>query len=301
MKCFVISPIGDEGSSTRAHADEVFTYIIEPALKVFGIDPIRSDHMAEPGKISDQMYRAIFEYDLCIAVLTFSNPNVYYELAVAQSACRPVILLIEKGNNLPFDVKDTRVVEYDLSITSYKNQTHVNRLVKFLEQLKNVGWKGEDVFRHYRELKDPARALDVESFGIKILSPSTGDAVDVVTVHGTYQRLPDGFELRSLRYYPDQNGYVPTGSVVIDTLKKTWKVFKFDIGGKSGDSRGIEIALAGPDARGFLDYCLEANSVHREAMEEIRSLKGEYGKWLPIIRRWPLDLIPCDRIEVMRK
>ena len=69
MKCFVISPIGDEGSPIRTHADEVFTFIIEPALQQFDIEPVRSDQMTEPGKISDQMYRAIFEFDLCIAVL----------------------------------------------------------------------------------------------------------------------------------------------------------------------------------------------------------------------------------------
>lgn len=301
MKCFVISPIGDAGSPTRAHADEVFNYIIEPALQVFGIEPIRSDQMAEPGRISDQMYRAIFDYDLCIAVLTFSNPNVYYELAVAQSASRPVILLIEKSNTLPFDVKDTRVVEYDLSITSYQNHTHLNRLTKFLEQLKNQNWKGEDVFQHYRGIQGPARAFDVESCGIKITSPSNGEAVDVVTVQGTYQRIPDGFELRTLRYYPDHNGYIPTGSLVIDPLKKTWKVARFDVGGTTGDSRGIDITLAGPNARVLLEYWSQANSVHREAMEEIRNLKGEYKKWLPTIRGWPSDLITCDRIEVTRK
>jgi hypothetical protein len=37
--------------------------MIAPALAHFGIEPIRSDRLAESGKISDQMYRAIFEYD----------------------------------------------------------------------------------------------------------------------------------------------------------------------------------------------------------------------------------------------
>ena len=80
--------------------------------------------------------RAIFEYDLCIAVLTYANPNVYYELAVAQSASRPVLVMIEKGNTLPFDVKDMRTLNYDLTITSYKNKTHVTGLKKFLERLR---------------------------------------------------------------------------------------------------------------------------------------------------------------------
>ena len=36
-KCFVISPIGEEGSKIRQHADDVYEFIIEPALKHFDI------------------------------------------------------------------------------------------------------------------------------------------------------------------------------------------------------------------------------------------------------------------------
>ena len=148
MKCFVISPIGEEGSEVRTHADDVFEHVIEPALEHFGIEAIRSDQMNEPGRISDHMYRAIFEYDLCVAVLTFANPNVYYELAVAQSASRPVVILVEKGSSLPFDVKDFRTLTYDLRITTFKQRTHINRLIGMLDELKQLGWRGDDVFRH---------------------------------------------------------------------------------------------------------------------------------------------------------
>jgi hypothetical protein len=168
MKCFVISPIDEDRSSIREHAGEFFTNIIAPVLAQFDIEPIRSDQMKEPGRISDQMYRAIFEYDLCIAVLTYANPNVYYELAVAQSASRPVVVLVEKGNNLPFDVSDYRVLQYDLSITSYKNKLHINTLAGFLDQLKKNNWKGEDVFQRYRtknslRAMSPARQLQTQA------------------------------------------------------------------------------------------------------------------------------------------
>ena len=109
MKCFVISPIGDEGSDVRQHADDVFKYIIEPAMRECGIEAVRSDQLEKPGLISEQMFRFIFEADLCIAVLTDHNPNVFYELAVAHSAQRPVIILIEKGQRLPFDVSGNDV------------------------------------------------------------------------------------------------------------------------------------------------------------------------------------------------
>jgi len=301
MKCFVISPIGDEGSDVRIHADEVFNHIIKPALAELSIEPVRSDQMAEPGKITDQMYRAIFEYDLCIAVLTYANPNVYYELAVAQSACRPVVIMIEKGSQLPFDVKDFRSLTYDLRITSYKEKTHINRLISMLNELKQAGWRGDDVFRTYRTLHTIAAHLEMQSYSIQITFPKEDQLVDVMDVHGTFQMIPPGQELRTLRYYPRENGLVPHGVVAIDREKKTWRVSGFDIGGQSGDERGIDIALAGPSAKMFLDYWVEANKVHSELQKALQSATGKYGRWLPTIITWPEDLVTCQRVLVRRK
>ncbi len=43
------------------------------------------------------MFKSILHGDLCVAVLTGYNPNVFYELAIAQAAACPTIILIEKG------------------------------------------------------------------------------------------------------------------------------------------------------------------------------------------------------------
>ena len=52
-RCFVISPIGEEGSGVREHADDVFRFIIEPAVKKFGIEAVRSDHIHETGDLTE--------------------------------------------------------------------------------------------------------------------------------------------------------------------------------------------------------------------------------------------------------
>ncbi|MEO1405777.1 MAG: hypothetical protein AAFV54_04720 [Pseudomonadota bacterium] len=66
--------------------------------------------------------------DLIIAVLTESNPNVYYELAIAQSAAKPVILLLEKGYEAPFDIKDQRIIYYDFDPQRIFDKTYVKQL-----------------------------------------------------------------------------------------------------------------------------------------------------------------------------
>lgn len=151
-RCFVISPIGEPGSDTRKHADTVFQGIVAPALEMLrqeGIEvqAVRSDHLKEPGKVSHQMFREIFTADLCIAVLTFSNPNVFYELAVAQSAFRPVVALLRQGDILPFDVTDLRMVSYDLlDPERLLGRTDADELAQNLRTMLGRGWSPPDIF-----------------------------------------------------------------------------------------------------------------------------------------------------------
>lgn len=162
-KCFVISPIGQEGSDVRKHADEVFEFIIKPAMEKSNITPFRSDHLDKPGRISEQMFQSIYQADLCIAVLTNYNPNVFYELAVAQSAQRPVIILIQKGQQLPFDISDLRCVYYDLEIRSFAERTHINTISNYIGEFEAAGWQATDFFSAFRIFSAP-QIKDLEFF-----------------------------------------------------------------------------------------------------------------------------------------
>jgi hypothetical protein len=151
-RCFVISPIGAEGSEVREHADDVYDYIIKPAMEACGIAAFRSDHLREPGKISEQMFRCIIHDDLVVAVLTGHNPNVFYELAIAQAAGRPVIILLQKGQALPFDIQDLRCVYYDLKPRPLFEKVYVNEIIAHVKKFEAADWKGSPLFGVYPPL-----------------------------------------------------------------------------------------------------------------------------------------------------
>jgi len=164
-RCFVISPIGEEGSDVRAHADDVLKYIIKPALaKCDIVPPVRSDQMAESGTVTDQMFREIVNADVCVVLLTGFNPNVFYELAIAQAAARPLVILIKKGQALPFDVKDLRCIQYEM-VPRYHlvHGTYADRVVEMLEEIKRQGWKARNLFEHLvpRKLDDEQEVRDL--------------------------------------------------------------------------------------------------------------------------------------------
>ena len=160
-QCFVISPIGDEGSPERLHADKVFNHIIQPAVAQCNLTAVRSDQIEAPGLISTEMYKRILGDEICIVVLTGMNPNVFYELAIAHAAARPVVLLMQKGELPPFDIKDHRCVEYDVNNEAALNEgvyatsvsKHVTALLKSVDRptvpfdktlsplAANVGWR----------------------------------------------------------------------------------------------------------------------------------------------------------------
>jgi hypothetical protein len=146
-RCFVISPIGAPGSDVRGHADDVFEYIIAPVMKKKNYVVERGDHMARPGRISDQMYDRILKDDLLIAVLTFQNPNVYYELAIAHAAARPLIIMCETSQALPFDIKDQRVIFYDLRPRSLIEGVYKRELARAVEQIEQGEVELEVPFR----------------------------------------------------------------------------------------------------------------------------------------------------------
>ena len=114
--CFVIGPIGEEGSETRIQADYLLAYIIRPVLEdeEFGYIVQRADEIASPGLITDQIIGSIIDSDLVIADLAGHNPNVFYELAIRHMLERPVVHMYLVGEKLPFDVSDFRSVPYRL-------------------------------------------------------------------------------------------------------------------------------------------------------------------------------------------
>ena len=147
--CFVISPIGVEGSEQRQHADDVYDFIVKPAMDECGVSALRSDQILHPGRISDQMFRSLLQADFCLAIVTFDNPNVFYELAIAHAASRPVVLLNQKGHVLPFDIKDVRCVEYEYLLRPMAKGDYARLVVDQIRSLEASAWQAPDLLGTY--------------------------------------------------------------------------------------------------------------------------------------------------------
>lgn len=109
--CFVIAPIGELGSRIRERSDKVLKHIIRPAVAECGYRAFRADEIDQPGIITRQVIRHVVESPLVVADLTGQNPNVFYELAIRHSLRKPLVQMIEKGEQIPFDVAGMRTIQ----------------------------------------------------------------------------------------------------------------------------------------------------------------------------------------------
>lgn len=116
QNCFVICPIGEEGSDERVHSDLVLKHIITPVLEPLGFEATRADDITSPGIITNQIIDLLIEAPLVIADLTGENPNVYYELAVRHAISKPCIHIIKTGQPIPFDNSGVRATTYDFRV-----------------------------------------------------------------------------------------------------------------------------------------------------------------------------------------
>jgi hypothetical protein len=50
---------------------------------------------------------------LVIADLSFHNPNVFYELALRHAVRLPIVQIVRKADNVPFDINQMRTIQID--------------------------------------------------------------------------------------------------------------------------------------------------------------------------------------------
>jgi hypothetical protein len=112
--CFVISPIGKEGTDIRLRSDQVMKHIIVPVAEECGYDEvIRADKISAPGMITTQVINHILNDAMVVADLTDHNANVFYELAVRHAVRKPLVQIIQTGQPIPFDVAGMRTIDFD--------------------------------------------------------------------------------------------------------------------------------------------------------------------------------------------
>ena len=88
--------------------------VIREVCEKAGFECTRSDTPYNPGNLLRQIVSQIIKSQIIIAVLDGQNPNVFYEIGLAQSIGKPVLLLanLSRNESIPFDLRSDRLLLY---------------------------------------------------------------------------------------------------------------------------------------------------------------------------------------------
>jgi len=122
-QCFIVMPFGDEALQI------VYEDFVRPVIETrCGLECERGDDVFGSSVIMDDIRRSIEAADLVVADLTGKNPNVFYEVGICHTLDKPVLLMAQSLDDVPFDLRHRRVLLYEYSPRGCK------RLEQVLEQ-----------------------------------------------------------------------------------------------------------------------------------------------------------------------
>lgn len=112
--CFVLMPFAPE-------FEDVYKIGIKEACHLAGAYCERVDEQFFSERILDRIYNQIAKADLVIADMTGRNPNVFYEVGYAHALGKPTVLLTQKVEDIPFDLKHFPHIVYEGKIGSLRD------------------------------------------------------------------------------------------------------------------------------------------------------------------------------------
>lgn len=119
---FVLMPFDKEFNDLYEFIKVVFEK--NQLYKVF-----RADDLKNQQSILKDIVISINNCDLILADLTGFNPNVLYELGIAHGFNKNVILITQDIDEIPFDLRSYRVVQYSI---------HFSKIKEFERDLNNI-------------------------------------------------------------------------------------------------------------------------------------------------------------------
>ena len=111
---FVLMPFAPE-------FDDIYSRFLHPVLTDSGFEVKRADDLVSQQNILRDVIDGIVNRDLIVADLTSLNPNVFYEIGVAHTLDKPVILITQNRNDTPFDLEQYRILEYSRDFASIED------------------------------------------------------------------------------------------------------------------------------------------------------------------------------------
>jgi hypothetical protein len=105
IRCFLVMPFSLEWSNDVHRT-------LAAACRSLAVHPVRGDDVFTPTDILNDIWHSIHNAEFVIADITGRNPNVLYELGIAHTLAKPVLIISKNAGDIPIDLSTRRVILY---------------------------------------------------------------------------------------------------------------------------------------------------------------------------------------------
>lgn len=128
--CFVLMPFSDFNDIQSVY-DNHIKPVIENKCE---LRCERADDIHDISGVMQSVWESVNRARIIIAEMTGRNPNVFYELGIAHTLGKPVIMITQSMDHVPFDLKHLRCIVYEYKpgkINKFENSLEktINRVL----------------------------------------------------------------------------------------------------------------------------------------------------------------------------
>jgi len=125
---FVVMPF------SKPWSDKVFSKMFEPGIRDADFLVSRGDSIVRVGDLSTNVWWKITQAGLIVADVSVPNPNVYYEIGLADALGKSVFLFKQDAVTLPADFSGIHYYTYDLNDLATGRRKLAGELKKWADE-----------------------------------------------------------------------------------------------------------------------------------------------------------------------
>jgi len=285
--CYVIMPFSKTESCTARQWTRIFDNLIKPAVEEAGRGYECRRSEATRGNIIKAIVRSLEEAHVVIADLTDQNPNVFYELGVRHALSDRTVLLAQKMDAIPFDLRPYATHVYNWK-TENGRKSFRRKLRKLLSEIDSEPERSDNPVSDFLTGRNRARSI------LHAQQPegATGSLSNLLRQRQEKAEAESlVVSVRDKRNVPDTRRYVREKRAF---FQSEWPQKIINLSSTQPESRGL-------NEDEVYEYALPLVSQFDADISEVESLglsavEGEWKEGLAIF----LDL-PCDWITLSEK
>ena len=134
IRCFIVMPFSLEWSGDVHRT-------LSGACQTLAVQAVRGDDLFTPTDILVDIWHSLNSADIVIADITGRNPNVLYELGIAHTLAKPVLIISRNAADIPIDLSTRRVILYGQSEGDWREDLGIKVSKAIKEILEAYGLK----------------------------------------------------------------------------------------------------------------------------------------------------------------